>query len=332
MKRAVRIPGLGIASPEDGWISLESAADQAFRVGQDGVRHILATGDRKVELIAFANHTLAHVRSALGHPAYYPLRPVRRAGKVQAVLMDLDGTTVHSEAFWIGIIEKSVQSLLEDAAFTFAAEDIPFVSGHSISEHLRYAIGKYTPHATLAQAREWYTRNTAVEMDLILQGKGIPGAFRPAPGIKDFLLALKTMGIKIALVTSGLYRKAYPEILSAFQTLEMGDPQAFYDCIITAGNPLEKGSAGTLGELAAKPHPWLYAEACRVGLDIPPEERGSVVGIEDSGAGVCALRLAGYYTVGIAGGNIPQSGALGMCNRYCDTLDEILAGIREDTL
>ena len=40
-------------------------------------------------------------------------------------------------------------------------------------------------------------------------------------------------------------------------------------------------------------HPWLYAEACRVGLGIPFEERNSVVGIDDSGAGVCSIRLAG---------------------------------------
>jgi beta-phosphoglucomutase-like phosphatase (HAD superfamily) len=136
------------------------------------------------------------------------------------------------------------------------------------------------------------------------------------------------MGIIIALVTSGLYRKAYPEILSAFETLELGNPKEFYDCIITAGELLIKGGAGTLGELEAKPHPWLYAEAGRVGLGIPEEERCHVIGIEDSGAGVCALRLAGYYTVGISGGNIAQSGTFGMCNTYCENFENILRLIK----
>ena len=36
---------------------------------------------------------------------------------LQAVLMDLDGTTVHSEHFWIWIIEKTTASLLGNPKF-----------------------------------------------------------------------------------------------------------------------------------------------------------------------------------------------------------------------
>ncbi len=125
-------------------------------------------------------------------------------------------------------------------------------------------------------------------------------------------------------MTSGLYEKAWPEILSAFQTLEMGDPKGFYDAIISAGFPLRKGSVGTLGELSPKPHPWLYAETGCVGLNIPFSERNSVVGIEDSGAGVCSIRLAGYPTIGISGGNIVNSGTKALCNHYADSFEEIL--------
>lgn len=53
----------------------------------------------------------------------------------------------------------------------------------------------------------------------------------------------------------------------------MGDPRDFYDAIITAGFPLRKGEAGTLGELSPKPHPWLYAETARVGLGLSFEDR-----------------------------------------------------------
>lgn len=52
------------------------------------------------------------------------------------------------------------------------------------------------------------------------------------------MLALKAKGIKIGLVTSGLYEKAMPEILSAFRALDMGEPTDFYDAIISAGYPL----------------------------------------------------------------------------------------------
>ena len=155
-------------------------------------------------------------------------------------------------------------------------------------------------------------------------GRGRENAFTPSPGIKDFLLELKSMGVKLGLVTSGLYEKAYPEILSAFNTLGLGKPDDFYDSIITAGFPLRKGSCGTLGELSPKPHPWLYAEVARVGLGLDFSDRHSIVGIEDSGAGITSIRLAGFAAIGIADGNIIESGTQGVCNNYCENFEEIL--------
>jgi beta-phosphoglucomutase-like phosphatase (HAD superfamily) len=182
----------------------------------------------------------------------------------------------------------------------------------------------------LEEARKYYFELTHIEMREILEGRGKADAFTPSPGLKEFLSELKAMDVKIGLVTSGLYEKAYPEILSAFRTLKMGDPLEFYDAIITAGYPIRKGKeTGTLGELSPKPHPWLYAEACRVGLGIPFADRHHVVGIEDSGAGVCSIRLAGYTAVGFAGGNIDQSGLRGLCNHYCADFKEILKELKK---
>lgn len=132
------------------------------------------------------------------------------------------------------------------------------------------------------------------------------------------------MNVKIGLVTSGLYEKAWPEILNAFQTLEMGDPKELYDAIITAGHAIRPGEPGTLGELSPKPHPWLYAETARVGLGIPFEDRHSVVGIEDSGAGVVSILLAGFAPIGIAGGNIVDSGTKSLCTHYEENFEQIL--------
>lgn len=319
-----KIPGLGAITASSGFISLPQAGDGVHKVGQDGVVAIYSTGDRKVEFICHVGHTLAYVKSSMGYPAYYPLHPTELRKPVKAVLMDLDGTTVHSEAFWIWIIQRTTASLLGKPDFELEAADIPFVSGHSVSEHLEYSIRKYCPGKSLEAARAFYFEHTHAEMRAILEGRGRANAFTPAPGIRDFLLALKARGIKIGLVTSGLYEKAFPEIVSAFETLGMGDPKAFYDCIITAGFPLRPGEPGTLGELSPKPHPWLYAETCRVGLGIPFEDRSHVVGIEDSGAGVCAIRLAGFTTIGIGGGNILESGTRGLCDHYCTTFAEIL--------
>lgn len=320
----VDIPDLGRLSDESGCISLERSSEGKFRVGHGGVASITATGDRKVEFIAFAEHTLALVKSAMGYPAYYPVHPVRIEKPVRAVLMDLDGTSVRSEEFWIWIIQQATASLLNNPHFELEQEDLPYVSGHSVSEHLQYCIRKYCPDKTVEQARLFYFEHTEREMQAILEGRGQAGAFKPSPGLKDFLLALKAMNIKIGLVTSGLYQKAWPEILSAFQTLKLGDPKEFYDAIITAGFAIRRGEVGTLGELSPKPHPWLYAETCRVGLGIDFTDRHHVIGIEDSGAGACSIRLAGFCAIGFAGGNIIDSGTKQLCNHYCDNFEQIL--------
>ena len=320
----VNIPDIGEIAVDSGVKLLQKCSDGIFEVGKDNVVSITATGDGKVEFIAFANHTLAYVKSTMGYPAYYPVHPVKMKKPVKAILMDLDGTSVRSEHFWIWIIQKTTVSLLDNPKFELEEADFPFVSGHSVSEHLKHCVNKYCPDKTVEDARELYFKHTHYEMDEIMNGRGRANAFVPAEGLKDFLNILKANNIKIGLVTSGLYEKAWPEILSAFKTLGMGNPKDFYDAIITAGLPLRKGSVGTLGELSPKPHPWLYAEVCRVGLGIPFEDRHNVVGIEDSGAGICSVRLAGFEAIGITGGNIIESGTKTLCSHYCDNFGQIL--------
>lgn len=329
MEALTFIPGIGEISKDSGFRPMEACSDGQFKAGKGGVVSITATGDGKVEFIAFRERSLAYVKSAMGYPAYYPVHAAEIERPVRAVLMDLDGTTVRSEEFWIWIIQKTAASLRGDPQFKLEEEDLPFVSGHSVSEHLKYCIRKYCPQKSVEEARQYYFEHTHREMDEILKGKGKKGAFTPSPGIREFLLELKAMGVRLGLVTSGLYEKAYPEILSAFDTLGMGDPRDFYDCIITAGFPLRRGEVGTLGELSPKPHPWLYAETCRVGLGIGFEDRNSVIGIEDSGAGVCSIRLAGYPAIGIGGGNILESGTKALCNHYCETFGQILKLLKE---
>ena len=318
------IPGIGPVSETSGFRRLDVCSDGRFHAGREGVVSITATGDGKVEFIAFADHTLAYVKSAMGYPAYYPVHPVGMDQPIKAVLMDLDGTSVRSEDFWIWIIQLATASLLGNPEFELEEADLPFVSGHSVSEHLQYCIDKYCPDKTVEEARRYYFEHTHREMGAILAGRGRAEAFKPTPGLKEFLLALKSRGIRIGLASSGLYEKAWPEIVSAFRTMGLGDPKDFYDAIITAGYPLGRGEVGTLGELSPKPHPWLYSEVSRVGLGIRFEQRSSVVGIEDSGAGVCAVRLAGFVPIGLAGGNIPESGTKELCGFYCRTFDEVL--------
>ena len=329
MATLVDLPDIGAISTQSGFRLLESCTDGIHHVDKDGVVAIAATGDGKVEFIAYEDHTLAFVNSAMGYPAYYPVHPIRTDKPVSAVLMDLDGTSVRSEEFWIWIIQMSTASLLDNPAFELEEADLPFVSGHSVSEHLQYCIRKYCPDKTVEAARTFYFEHTHRELKAIMEGGGRKNAFTPTPGLKDFLYALKDRKIKIGLVTSGLYEKAWPEIVSAFQTLDMGDPKTFYDATITAGLAMRPGEPGTLGELSPKPHPWLYAETARVGLGIDFSDRHHVLGIEDSGAGICSILLAGFTPIGFAGGNIDQSGTRELCSHYCATFEDVLSVIDE---
>lgn len=326
MNQKVYIPGIGEVNEKKGFRLLNACSDGVFKQGNNGVVSVVATGDRKVEFIVFRNKALAYVKSAMDYPAYYPVHPVTIKKPVKAVLMDLDGTSVRSEKFWIWIIQLTVASLLNNPKFELDEADLPYVSGHSVSEHLQYCIKKYCPDKHVEDARKYYFEHTHREMKEIMAGRGRENSFIASPGLKEFLLELKNRGVKIGLVTSGLYEKAWPEILSAFRTLKMGDPKDFYDAIITAGFPIRKGhDPGTLGELSPKPHPWLYAEICRVGLGISFDQRNHVVGIEDSGAGVCSIRLAGFSVIGFAGGNIIESGTKALCAHYCKDFGEILS-------
>jgi beta-phosphoglucomutase len=326
MKDLVPLPGFGDLSEaySSDLVDLDTGGDGAWSVGRDGVCRIVAPLDRKVEFIVFADKTLAFVKSALGPGASYPLLDAAFEPPAEAVLMDLDGTSVRSERFWMWIIEQSIARLKKDSSFHLQAEDEPHVSGHSVSEHLQYCIDKYCLGGNLEEARRHYFEITAREMREIAEGRGRYDAFEPSPDLKEFLLALKGAGVRIGLVTSGLYEKAWPEILSAFRTLGMGNPLDFYDAIITAGQRLSKGQTGTLGELAPKPHPWLYAETAYVGLKADRSRRHKVIGLEDSGAGVVSIRLAGFAAIGLRGGNIDRSGVRPLLRAYCDRLLDAL--------
>ena len=303
---------------------IELKKTEFFETGKDGVKKILTPDDRKIDIIEFDDKKLCYVKSELGYPAIYPLRETSFEPKAEAILMDLDGTSVHSEEFWMWVIEKTTARLLGKTSFTKEEEDIPFISGHSVSEHLQYMIDKYAPGASLMLARDYYFDIVNYEMNEILHGRGKQDAFTPAPNLKKFLTTVKSEGIKIGLVTSGLYEKAMPEILSAFKQLDMGDPVEFYDAIITAGQTFRKDQTGTLGELAPKPHPWLYAETARVGLGMPFERRHKVLGIEDSAAGVVSVKLAGFSCAGVAGGNIDAAGVGDLCDYRVDGLMDLL--------
>ena len=254
-----------------------------------------------------------------GVEATYPFERPTTNFPIQAVLMDLDGTTVISEEFWMYLIEKTVKQL-SSPAFCLAEEDTPYVSGFSTAEHLEYCLNKYKIPKTVSEALEVYHKTARFELNEIMEGRGNVDAFKPRKGLKEFLYALKDAGIKVGLATSGLDYKAIPEIVSAFRVLDMGDPIDFYDAVITGGRRKGEGEYGTIGEMAVKPHPWIYSELIG-GLNV---EKERAIVIEDSSAGLLSGRLAGMNVIGFNDGNLIQSGLQEECIAMVDTFDEIL--------
>ncbi len=60
---------------------------------------------------------------------------------------------------------------------------------------------------------------------------------------------------------------------------------------------------------------------------LKPRERvvaGQPIWYRYSGASVCSLRLAGFPTIGFAGGNIKSSGTIALCSEYKETFKDIM--------
>lgn len=303
---------------------IKETNDKMFCTGHSGVTQILQSRDRKISIVILENEKyLMGVNTHGMFSVYYPLSETKIEYPIKAVLMDLDGTTLYSETFWIHVIEETICKLMESKSFCVDKEDIPFVSGHSVSEHLQYCIDKYCPTKNLNDAIQIYFEVSQEQLNLLINDCAAGMQIQPAVYLKEFLTYLAKKNIKVGLVTSGLYEKAYPEIWSVCSKLELGKPEDVYDCIITAGYPLKAHHIGTLGELSAKPHPWLYLETALVGLGIPVNERNHVLGIEDSGAGICSLRAAGFTAIGLRHGNIIMSGLGSLCDDICDDLLEV---------
>lgn len=257
-----------------------------------------------------------------GVTADYKLAPVKFEKPTEAVLTDLDGTTIQSEEFWVYIIEQTVKKLLGNEKFSLTEDDVPFVSGFTTVDHLNYCIKKYADGKDVNEAVEIYHKIAEEELAKIMRGEGYTSAFKPAEGLKEFLTEIKRRKIKIGLATSGLDYKAIPEITAAFRNIGLGDPLEFYDSIITGGRRKDVKDYGTIGEIAAKPHPWIYTELAYSGLKISKPER--VIGVEDSAAGVLSLGFAGFSAIGIESGNITKSGLNGLCMKKVGSLTEIL--------
>jgi beta-phosphoglucomutase-like phosphatase (HAD superfamily) len=302
-----------------------------LETGKNGVTALARNRGGEFVFIARGDQTEVMLCSKMGvNPPRFALLPATIQAPLKAVLLDLDGTCVKSEPLWIAVILQVTNEMRQRANLTllesFEPNDLPHVSGRTVPEHLAYCQAKFFPHGSTDAAREIYDRITKsdAEMDAIataLRNKG-KSPYEPALGLKELLLELRERNVRIGMVTSGLYYKAWPEITEAFRRMNLGDPLQFLDGFITAGQRVEKGRSGTMGDAIAKPWPNIYYEVAKA-LGFRSEIAGQFVVVGDSASDVGSARTIGVAVIGVEGGNIDEAGVRQMCFAVAENLHEV---------
>jgi beta-phosphoglucomutase len=192
---------------------------------------------------------------------------------IRAVLFDMDGVLVDSEAF---IAEAAIAMLAERYGVKATREDFqPFI-GKGEDKFIGGVAEKYG-------ARIEIVADKARTYELYFQM--IRGRLKELPGAVDFVRECRARGLKTAIATSADRRKLEANLA------EIGLSEADFDVAVDG---LQVGRK--------KPFPDIYIEAARrLGLD--PAE---CLVVEDAVSGVRAAKAAGAACLAL-GGSFPEA-------------------------
>lgn len=184
---------------------------------------------------------------------------VRLDGKPVAVLFDMDGVIVDSEA----ILAEAAIEMFGERGVRVEADDFHPFRGMGENAYLGGVAKKHATTLDIAAAKartyELYRRRAA-------------GRLTALPGAKELIEFCRLNGLKTALASSADAEKVLPSLDA------IGIPRAQFDAIITGEDVVRK-----------KPHPDIYLLAAeRIGVD----PRRCIV-VEDAVSGVEAAILAG---------------------------------------
>ncbi len=186
--------------------------------------------------------------------------------QLQAVIFDLDGTLVDTEAVWTIALTRWLETHGKTYEPSFQKE-LMGRSGIVNLGLMRERYGLEGDDAALLAERTDFFRKTFDEI-----------GFVPKPGARELVSALAEMDIKIGLATAS--ERDYAE--RALESL--GCRSCFV--AVTCGEDVKNG----------KPHPDIFLTAAsRVGVD-----PATAVGVEDSPSGVASAKAAGLKVVGVA--------------------------------
>jgi HAD superfamily hydrolase (TIGR01509 family) len=179
------------------------------------------------------------------------------AGRLQAVLFDMDGTLVDTEPYWI----EAEYRLVAEFGGTWTDEDAHAVVGNALiatAERLRDVGGvRLEPPVIVERLLD----DVIAAVERVMPWR---------PGAVDLLTALRAAGAPCAMVTMSYARLA--------ATLVAKLPNGTFGAVVT-GDQVQDG----------KPHPEAYLTAAQR-LAVDPSK---CVAIEDSPTGVASARAAG---------------------------------------
>lgn len=208
---------------------------------------------------------------------------------MDAVLLDLDGTLVDTEPYWV----ESQRLLVEQSSVDWTPDDEQALIGHSMS----YAADK------LISSGVNLTRDEVIEFRLAhvisRLGQHIPWM----PGARKFLQELRESGVPCALVTMS--------------------PQAMASSVISALPPTQFDATVTGSDCVhGKPHPEPYLRALSL-LGTSPER---AIAVEDSNPGVQSAENAGLNVLVVPG---PVPVPAGPMRTKINSLDDVdVAGLQ----
>jgi beta-phosphoglucomutase-like phosphatase (HAD superfamily) len=144
----------------------------------------------------------------------------------------------------------------------------------------------------LQGAVDIYYANYHVIIEGIRDGLVREALIEPMPYLGEFLSISKKLGIKLGLVTSSVEKEAQIVMPIVFRGMGFETPyEEYYDVVVTAsGNEMEN---------YLKPHPMLYDMALTALGHQHQTQRNRSFGIEDSTAGLKAVRASGISAVAV---------------------------------
>lgn len=186
--------------------------------------------------------------------------------KVRAVIFDMDGVLVDSEP----LINAAAIMMFEEKGLIVQPDDfLPFV-GAGEERYIGGVAEKYHFPLDLTVAKQ---RTYEIYLDLV------PARLEAFPGARDFVLACRNAGLRVAVASSA------DRIKVAANLRKLDLPLEFWDVVVTGEQAKQK-----------KPSPEAFLFAAR-SMNVEPSE---CVVVEDAVNGIQAARAGGMRCIAVA--------------------------------